>query len=70
MNVHYPHCYDPKRSPEIIRIWKERRFTKCPIIGANVTEKEYEGTFVEYTYLNKKKKRVHVPEFVLLVTWL
>ncbi len=70
MNIHYPHYTDPKNKPEIVRIWKERRFTKCPIAEANVTEKEYEGTFVEYYFINKKKKRVHVPELVILVKWL
>lgn len=70
MKVHHPHCYDPKNKSEIVRIWKERRFTQCPIVGADVTEKEYEGTFIEYYFINKKKKRVHVPEYTLLVTWL
>lgn len=70
MQVHYPHYTDPKNKPTIIRKWTERRFTKCPIPGAKVTEKEYEGTFVEYTFINKKKKLVHVPELVILVKWL
>lgn len=70
MKVHYPHCYDPKNKPVIIRKWVERRFTKCPILNSKVKEKEYEGTFVEYTYVNKKKQTVHVPEMVLLVKWI
>lgn len=70
MEVHHPHPYDPKNKGTIIRVWKERRFTKCPIVGADVTEKEYEGTFIEYTFINKKKKLVHVPEYCILVKWL
>lgn len=70
MQVHYPHYYDPKNKPEIIRIWEEVRYTKCPIIGADVQEKAYLGKFVEYTFINKKKKKVHVEEYCLLVTWL
>lgn len=69
-SVHYPHCYDPQNKPEIIRIWEEVRETKCPIEGYTGKEFKYLGKFVEYTFLNKKKKRVHVPEYCLLVTWL
>lgn len=69
MNIHRPHCYDPKNRPEIIRIWKEDRQTKNPFLNSTVEEKNYTGTFVEYYYVNKNKKRIHVPELCLLVEW-
>lgn len=69
-SVHYPHPYDPKWKATIHRIWEEVRHTRCPIISSTVKEKTYRGKFMEYTYTNKKGKRVHVPEFCLLVTWL
>lgn len=70
MRTHYPHPYDPTNKGVIIREWVERRFTKCPIVGSTAEEKEYEGTFLEYTFINKKKKLVHVPEYCLRVKWL
>lgn len=70
MQIHYPHYTDPKNKPTVIRKWTERRTTKSPMANSTVKEKEYEGTFVEYTFINKKKKLVHVPELVILVKWL
>lgn len=68
--VHYPHYADPKNKPVILRKWQEVRWTKCPIVGSTVEEKQYRGTFVEYTYVNKKKKTVYVEELCILVEWL
>lgn len=70
MQIHYPHYTDPKNKPTVIRKWTERRFTKNPIKGSTVQEKEYLGTFVEYTYVNSKKKLVHVSELIVRVQWL
>lgn len=70
MEPYYPHPYNPKNKAEIIRKWCEIRTTKCPIVGVDVSVKSYRGTFVEYTFVNKNKKVIHVPEFCLLVEWL
>ncbi|ARB05897.1 hypothetical protein fHeYen901_124 [Yersinia phage fHe-Yen9-01] len=69
MKVHYPHPFDPKWKAIIHRIWSETRFTKCPI-KSDVEEKEYAGTFVEYTYIDKKKRKIYVEEYCLLVKWV
>lgn len=66
--VYRPHCFDPKNKPEIIRQYKEVRQSKCPITGRGGPS--YEGTFVEYTFINKKGRKVHVPEYCILVRWL
>lgn len=68
MNTHYPHCYDPINKPVIIKKWKEVRETKGD--WPDIKEKKYQGTYVEYTYVNKKKKTVHVDEYCLLIEWL
>ncbi len=69
-NTHYPHCFDPANKTEIIRVWEEVRKTKSPISGYEGKEFRYLGKFVEYYYINKKKKRVYVEEYCILVTWL
>ncbi|AHY25084.1 hypothetical protein AVV36_gp122 [Pectobacterium bacteriophage PM2] len=69
MNIHYPHPYDPKNKSTILRVWKERRQTKCPNKSSNVTERWYTGTYVEYTYINKKKQTVYIEEYCILVEW-
>lgn len=66
--VYYPHCFDPKNKTEILRKWEEVRQSKCPITGNGGPK--YKGTFVEYTFVNKRGKVVHVPEFIILVEWL
>lgn len=68
--THYPHPFVPKHKSEIHRQWKEIREAKCPIVGSKTSTYTYEGTFIEYTYINKKGKKVYVPEFCLLVKWL
>lgn len=69
IKVHYPHPYDPIWRPEIIRVWTEQRKTHSPIEAGRIYDKTYVGTFCEYTYINKKKKKIHVDEFCLLVKW-
>ncbi|AJD81925.1 hypothetical protein YenMTG1_115 [Yersinia phage vB_YenM_TG1] len=54
--THYPHPFVPKHKSEIHRQWKEIREAKCPIVGAKTSTYTYEGTFIEYTYINKKGK--------------
>lgn len=68
--THYPHPYDPKNKARIIRKWRSLRKTKCPIVGFLGKEKQYVGQYVEYTFINKKGKTVHVPEYCMKVTWL
>ncbi|BBC78174.1 Hypothetical protein KNT65_gp126 [Escherichia phage EcS1] len=69
MKIHYPHPFDPKNKATIIRQWQEVRKTRCPIIS-KVQEKEYLGTFIEYNYIDKKKRTQHIEEFCLRVQWI
>lgn len=66
---YYPHPFDPKNKATIIRRWEERRKTCCPIKSPHNVDKWYVGTFVEYTFLDKKKREQYVPEYCLLVRW-
>lgn len=67
--TYYPHPFDPKNNSNIIRVWKERRKTKCPIKSPHDVDKWYEGTFVEYRFIDKKKREQYVPEYCLCVKW-
>ena len=64
MKVHYPHPFDPKNKAVILRR------TKCPINSPHNVDKDYLGTFVEYTYIDKNKRKQHVEEYCLRVEWL
>lgn len=70
MEVYQPHPFRPENKSTIHRIYDERCWTKCPIPDANVTEKEYIGTFVDYTFINKKGKPVYVERYCLVVKWV
>lgn len=70
MNIHYPHPYDPKNKAVIIRQWERICRTKCPINSPHNVDKDYIGTFVEYTFIDKKGRKQHVEEYCLKVTWL
>lgn len=64
--AHYPHCFDPKNKPTIIRRWIEVRCTKCPVDWVDDSNNfEYIAEYVEYTFINKKGKLKHVPEMML-----
>lgn len=54
MKVHYPHPFDPKNKVEIIRQWERICRTKCPINSPHDVDKDYIGTFVEYTFIDRK----------------
>lgn len=68
--AHYPHPFDPKNQAKIIRQWTEKRSTKCPINSPHNVDKFYMGTFIEYTFIDKKKREQYVEEFCLKVEWL
>lgn len=70
MKAHYPHPFDPKNKAEIIRRWTETRVTKCPIKSQHNTYKWYIGEYVEYTFIDKNKRKQHVEEYCLKVQWL
>ena len=53
MKAHYPHPFDPKNKAEIIRQWERICRTKCPINSPHDVDKDYIGTFVEYTFIDK-----------------
>lgn len=65
MQVYHPHPFDPKNKPTILRRWVEERITKCPVVGTEDYNFRYLAEYVEYTYINKKGKKVHVPELAL-----
>ncbi|UYM28764.1 hypothetical protein [Serratia phage vB_SspM_LC53] len=67
--AYYPHPFDPKNKSVIIRKWEERRRTKCPIDSPHDVDKWYIGTFIEYTFIDKKKHKQHVDEYCILVKW-
>ena len=68
--THHPHPFDPKNKPTIIRQWEETRTTKCPIKSPHSVEKLYIGTFVEYKFIDKKKREHYIEEYCLRVQWL
>lgn len=68
--AYYPHPYNPSNKSKIIREWTEERFTKCPIDNSTVSPIKYIGYYVEYEYVNKKGKKIHIPEYCLRVEWL
>lgn len=70
MKVHYPHPFDPKNKAVIIREWSEIRRTKCPINTPHDVERYYWGHFIEYTFIDKNKKKKHVKEYCMQVKWL
>lgn len=67
MEVHHPHPFNPKNKAVIHRRWVEKRMTKCPVPGTEAYNFEYTGEFVEYTFIDKRGKKVYVPEFCLWV---
>ena len=70
MKVHYPHPFDPKNKTVILRQCQRVCRTKCPINSPHNVDKDYLGTFVEYTYIDKNKRKQHVEEYCLRVEWL
>lgn len=70
MKAHYPHPFDPKNKAVILRQWQRVCRTKCPINSQHNVDKNYLGTFVEYTYIDKNKRKQHVEEYCLRVEWL
>lgn len=68
--MHYPHPYNPKNKTTIIRKWVETRTTKCPINSPHNVNKLYEGTFIEYTFIDKNKSKKYVEEYCLHIRWL
>lgn len=70
MAAHYPHPFDPKNKAVIHRRWIEERTTKCPIPAAAKYNKRYVAEFVEYTFINNKKKEVYVEELAIWIKWL
>lgn len=70
MATHYPHPFDPANKAVIHRRWIEERVTNCPILAAAKYNKRYRAEFVEYTFINNKKREVYVPELALWIKWL
>lgn len=50
--------------------YEKESVTKCPIEKANVKEKRYIATMVDYKYKNKKGTWIFVEEYVLRIKWL
>jgi len=69
MKTHQPLPY--RDGAEVINgPYEKAGQTKCPIKDANVTEKQYIATMVDYRYKNKKGKWIDVEGFVLRVKWI
>lgn len=68
--THYIHPFDPKNKANIHRRWIETRKTKCPINSPHNVDRWYIGEYVEYTFIDKKKRVQYVEEYCLRVKWL
>lgn len=67
--THHIHPFDPKNKAVIHRRWIETRMTKCPVTEAAVYNKKYTAEFVEYTFVDKKGRKVYVDEYCLWIKW-